>query len=431
MAAPKQSGHLNAFDHAHDLAHDHGDRHDVAASELGTAGAPAHSASHSDATSTSQQARSGLPVLLIDDAAYERCPSRWERVISRAVPASVALLGALALGSTVSLLGPADPAHTEQDGAESRISWTELARIARMQLVAADAVYAPQALTGAASDLTPDGSDQGGSRAERAQARREAAEARRAAAKERREAAKQARLEARQARIEARKARAAGRDDEDEEEEEETSSASDRRAAAKEKRAAAAEARREKMAERRAAAKEKREAAAEAKREAAEERRSSYSERRAAAKEKREAAAEARHAAIQERREAAKEKREARLAAKREAAEERREAKEERLAARESRDSEASPTVSSGGFGRTQGNMVPANGAALLRINSRPWAQVYVDGRLVGNTPQLALQLPPGEHNVRLVNGIFAMGKVLNVKLRAGERVTRVEMLEE
>ena len=75
--------------------------------------------------------------------------------------------------------------------------------------------------------------------------------------------------------------------------------------------------------------------------------------------------------------------------------------------------------------------MAPASGAALLRINSRPWAQVYVDGRLVGNTPQLALQLPPGEHNVRLVNGIFAMGKVLNVKLRAGERVTKVEMLEE
>ena len=75
--------------------------------------------------------------------------------------------------------------------------------------------------------------------------------------------------------------------------------------------------------------------------------------------------------------------------------------------------------------------MAPASGAALLRINSRPWAQVYVDGRLVGNTPQLALQLPPGEHNVRLVNGVFAMGKVLNVKLRAGERVTRVEMLEE
>ena len=413
MAAPKQSGHMNITDHDHVTS-------------------PSSVASQSDLLSPmtadrgqgKSSVRSALP--LVDNVAYDRCPSR-NRGFSRAVPASLALLGALALGSASSILGPADRSARQseqpgQTGESSLVSWTELARHARMQLVAADAVYAPQALTGAASELSPDGSGQGNSRSERMKARKEAAEARRAAAKERREAAKQARLEARQARLEARKARMSSREEEEDDDEEESSSASDRR---------------ESYAERRAAAKEKREAAAAARREAAEERRAAYAERKAAAREKREAAAEARHAALQERREAANARREEKLAARREAAEARRAAKEERLAARESREerssrNEASPTVSSSGsFGRTETAMAPAGGAAVLRINSRPWAQVYVDGRLVGNTPQLALQLPPGEHNVRLVNGVFAMGKVLNVKLRAGERVTRVETLEE
>jgi hypothetical protein len=418
MAAPKQSGHMNNTEHGADGA-------------MSSVASPVDSLSSQTANPAQRSARSVLP--LVDSVAYDACPSRasqWNRALSRAVPASLALLGALALGAASSILGPV--AHVDNAGgqldqvveASSPVSWTELARVARMQLVAADAAYAPQALTGAASELSPDGSDQGGSRSDRTRARKEAAEARRAAAKERREAAKQARLEARQARKDARLARKSSREEEDDEEE--SSSGSDSR-----------EARREAYAERRAAAKEKREAAAAARREAAEARRSAYAERKAAAKEKRESAADSRHSALQDRREAAKARREEKLAARREAAEARRAAKEERLAARENREerssrSEASPTVSSSGsFGRTETAMAPASGAALLRINSRPWAQVYVDGRLVGNTPQLALQLPPGEHNVRLVNGVFAMGKVINVKLRAGERVTRVEMLEE
>jgi hypothetical protein len=418
MAAPKQSGHMNNTEHGADGA-------------MSSVASPVDSLSSQTANPAQRSARSVLP--LVDSVAYDACPSRasqWNRALSRAVPASLALLGALALGAASSILGPVahvDNARGQLDQvveASSPVSWTELARVARMQLVAADAAYAPQALTGAASELSPDGSDQGGSRSDRTRARKEAAEARRAAAKERREAAKQARLEARQARKDARLARKSSREEEDDEEE--SSSGSDSR-----------EARREAYAERRAAAKEKREAAAAARREAAEARRSAYAERKAAAKEKRESAADSRHSALQDRREAAKARREEKLAARREAAEARRAAKEERLAARENREerssrSEASPTVSSSGsFGRTETAMAPASGAALLRINSRPWAQVYVDGRLVGNTPQLALQLPPGEHNVRLVNGVFAMGKVINVKLRAGERVTRVEMLEE
>jgi hypothetical protein len=74
----------------------------------------------------------------------------------------------------------------------------------------------------------------------------------------------------------------------------------------------------------------------------------------------------------------------------------------------------------------------PANGIpALLRINSRPWSQIFVDGKLIGNTPQLAIQLVAGKHSVRLVNAEFGMTKTFTLKLAPGESVTRVETLQE
>jgi serine/threonine-protein kinase len=65
----------------------------------------------------------------------------------------------------------------------------------------------------------------------------------------------------------------------------------------------------------------------------------------------------------------------------------------------------------------------------VLRINSRPWAQLYLDGRLVGNTPQLGLSVSAGEHSVRLVNPQFVMSKSFSVVVGPAETVTRVESL--
>jgi serine/threonine-protein kinase len=69
--------------------------------------------------------------------------------------------------------------------------------------------------------------------------------------------------------------------------------------------------------------------------------------------------------------------------------------------------------------------------SATLRINSRPWSQVFIDGRAVGNTPQLGISLEPGTHSVRLVNPEFSMIKTFKLTVHAGENVTRVETLEE
>jgi serine/threonine-protein kinase len=66
-----------------------------------------------------------------------------------------------------------------------------------------------------------------------------------------------------------------------------------------------------------------------------------------------------------------------------------------------------------------------------LRINSRPWSQVFIDGRLMGNTPQMGVRLPVGRYTVRLTNPELGMTKTIIVHVAAGELVTRVETLEE
>ncbi len=65
-------------------------------------------------------------------------------------------------------------------------------------------------------------------------------------------------------------------------------------------------------------------------------------------------------------------------------------------------------------------------GAGFLRINTRPWSQVYVDNRLIGNTPQMRIQLGAGRHRVRLVNANFGIQKTISVNIRPGQTVTRI-----
>lgn len=76
---------------------------------------------------------------------------------------------------------------------------------------------------------------------------------------------------------------------------------------------------------------------------------------------------------------------------------------------------------------------MPAAGGGTggLRVNSRPWSQVYVDGRLIGNTPQMNIPLPAGKHQLDLVNPQMGMKKSLAVKIKAGETLTKVVNLVE
>jgi len=78
--------------------------------------------------------------------------------------------------------------------------------------------------------------------------------------------------------------------------------------------------------------------------------------------------------------------------------------------------------------------IAPSSGTSrmgVLRINSRPWSNVFVDGRPIGPTPQTAIELRPGRHRIELVSEEFDMKRTLTVKVRAGETITRsVELLQ-
>jgi hypothetical protein len=65
-------------------------------------------------------------------------------------------------------------------------------------------------------------------------------------------------------------------------------------------------------------------------------------------------------------------------------------------------------------------------GTGKLRINSRPWSQVYVDGRLIGNTPRTDVVLSAGVHTVTLIAPDFGYKRVLSIPIKHGEMVTKI-----
>ncbi len=82
---------------------------------------------------------------------------------------------------------------------------------------------------------------------------------------------------------------------------------------------------------------------------------------------------------------------------------------------------------------RPQMNDTPAmasqGGEGTLRVNTRPWSQVFVDGRLIGNTPQMNIPLPAGSHRLTLVNSDFNIRETINVQIRAGQVTTKIVTL--
>ncbi len=69
-------------------------------------------------------------------------------------------------------------------------------------------------------------------------------------------------------------------------------------------------------------------------------------------------------------------------------------------------------------------------GTGTLRINSRPWSQVVIDGRPIGSTPQMNVPLSEGTHKVTLINPEFDIKKTLTVKIKAGQVETQIVALQ-
>jgi hypothetical protein len=59
-------------------------------------------------------------------------------------------------------------------------------------------------------------------------------------------------------------------------------------------------------------------------------------------------------------------------------------------------------------------------------VQTRPWSQVFVDGRLIGTTPQMGIQLSAGRHTVTFVNNDFGIRKTIKVNIKAGGVETQV-----
>ncbi len=73
---------------------------------------------------------------------------------------------------------------------------------------------------------------------------------------------------------------------------------------------------------------------------------------------------------------------------------------------------------------------VAPSGTGTLRINTRPWTRIYVDGVDRGVTPQQSLSLPAGKRRLRLVNKEFNISKTFTVEIRPGQSTTFVRNFE-
>jgi hypothetical protein len=64
----------------------------------------------------------------------------------------------------------------------------------------------------------------------------------------------------------------------------------------------------------------------------------------------------------------------------------------------------------------------PSATPGTLFINATPWGSLYVDGRLVGNTPQVNLRLEPGMHTLRIMRDGFVPWQQ-EIRVVAGDTV--------
>jgi serine/threonine-protein kinase len=80
---------------------------------------------------------------------------------------------------------------------------------------------------------------------------------------------------------------------------------------------------------------------------------------------------------------------------------------------------EPAPSASAGG------------GTGTLRVQTRPWSKVSIDGRPVGTTPLMNVQLSAGKHTLTFTNDDFGIHKTVKVQIEAGQILTQVLTLTE
>jgi serine/threonine-protein kinase len=64
---------------------------------------------------------------------------------------------------------------------------------------------------------------------------------------------------------------------------------------------------------------------------------------------------------------------------------------------------------------------IPTAGPATLTVASSPWAEVYFDGKDLGQTPVVKAEVTSGTHKLKLVNGQMGLAKESSITLAVGE----------
>jgi hypothetical protein len=63
----------------------------------------------------------------------------------------------------------------------------------------------------------------------------------------------------------------------------------------------------------------------------------------------------------------------------------------------------------------------PPGAVGTLKINSEPFANVYLGAKLLGPTPQMDIKLPVGSHTLTLKNDALGITRKVRVKIEAGK----------
>ena len=67
---------------------------------------------------------------------------------------------------------------------------------------------------------------------------------------------------------------------------------------------------------------------------------------------------------------------------------------------------------------------------AFLTINSMPWANIYIDGKLVGSTPISKHKLPAGSYKIQFKNPKSKIDKTIPIELKPGETKRLIEKFD-
>ena len=75
-------------------------------------------------------------------------------------------------------------------------------------------------------------------------------------------------------------------------------------------------------------------------------------------------------------------------------------------------------------------SIIESGEPAFLTINSMPWANIYIDGKLIGSTPISKHKLPAGSYKIQFKNPKSKIDKTIPVELKPGETKRLIEKFD-